>query len=80
MATRCGIRISQADMQKLNGIVRDRMTVLSIKEPMTYFQLVESRSDKGREEWDQLLADYMNGETFFFRDSGQFTLLKEQIL
>ena len=80
MTSCCGIRIAQADTQKLSGIVRDRMMALSIKDPLTYFQLVGSRSEEGGEEWDQLLADFMNGETFFFRDSGQFTLLKEQIL
>lgn len=76
----CGIRISQEETQKLCRIVRNRMTALSMKDPIEYFQLVESRSGEGRAEWEQFLAHFMNGETFFFRDSGQFTLLKEQIL
>lgn len=76
----CGIRISQEETQKLSGIVRNRMTALSLKDPIQYFQLVESQSDEGVAEWEQLLALFMNGETFFFRDKGQFTLLKEHIL
>jgi len=75
-----GIRISQEETQKLSGIVRNRMTALSLKDPIQYFQLVESQSEEGVAEWEQLLALFMNGETFFFRDKGQFTLLKEHIL
>ncbi len=76
----CGLRISQGETQKLSGIVRNRMAVLSLNDPMQYFQLVASQSMEGRAEWQELLAFFMNGETFFFRDNGQFTLLKEHIL
>jgi len=76
----CGVKISQEETHKLSQIIQSRMTALSVNEPIRYFQLVESQSAEGVTEWDQLLARFMNGETFFFRDSGQFTLLKEQIL
>ncbi len=80
MSSFCGIRISREQTQKLGEIVRTRMTALTLKDPMQYFQVVESQSEEGVEEWEQLLSFFMNGETFFFRDSGQITLLKEQIL
>ena len=80
LSSRCGIRISQEETQKLCGIVRNRMAVLSMIDPIEYFQLVDSPSGEGSAEWEQLLAHFMNGETFFFRDSGQFTILKEHIL
>ncbi len=76
----CGTRISEGETQKLDGIVRKRMELLSLHDPVHFFQLVESQSNEGKAEWDQLLSLFMNGETFFFRDSGQFALLKEHIL
>jgi chemotaxis protein methyltransferase CheR len=76
----CGLQISQEQTPKISGIVRKRMMVHSLLDPIQYFQLVESQSEEGVAEWEQLLALFMNGETFFFRDSGQFRLLKEHIL
>jgi chemotaxis protein methyltransferase CheR len=76
----CGIRISNDEKPKLTEILRKRMTVHSVQDPLLYFQLVESPSREGIAEWEQLLALFLNGETHFFRDSGQITLLKDQIL
>lgn len=76
----CGIRISNDEEQKLTEILRKRMTALSVQDPLLYFQLVESPSMEGIAEWEQFLALFLNGETHFFRDSGQINLLKEQIL
>ncbi len=76
----CGTQISEGETQKLNGIVRKRMAILSLHDPVHYFQLVESQSKEGKAEWEELLSLFMNGETFFFRDSGQIALLEEQIL
>ena len=76
----CGLQIFQEQTPTLRGIVRKRMMVHSLLDPIQYFQLVESQSEEGVAEWEQLLALFMNGETFFFRDSGQFRLLKEHIL
>jgi len=76
----CGIRISNDEKQKLTEILRKRMTALSVQDPLLYFQLVESPSTEDIAEWEQLLALFLNGETHFFRDSGQITFLKEQFL
>ena len=76
----CGTQISEGETQKLNEIVHKRMAMLSLHDPVHYFQLVDSQSNAGKAEWEQLLSLFMNGETFFFRDSGQFSLLKEHIL
>ncbi len=76
----CGTQISEGETQKLNEIVRKRMALLSLPDPVHYFQFVESQSIEGNAEWEQLLSLFMNGETFFFRDSGQFALLKDDIL
>ncbi len=75
----CGTQISEGETQKLSGIVGKRMAILSLHDPVHYFQLVDSQSNAGKAEWEQLLSLFMNGETFFFRDSGQIALLKEHI-
>ncbi len=80
MASCCGIRMAQEDRCKLSHIIQQRMGILSIQDPILYFQLVDSQSDGGIAEWEQLVALFMNGETFFFRDSGQFSVLKKHIL
>jgi chemotaxis protein methyltransferase CheR len=76
----CGIRMSNDEKPKLAETLRKRMTVHSVQDPLLYFQLVESPSREGVAEWEHLLALFLNGETHFFRDSGQMTLLKDQIL
>jgi len=76
----CGITISQEDTHKLSLLIQNRMTTLSVNDPIRYFQLVESHSAAGAAEWEQLLSRFTNGETFFFRDSGQISLLREHIL
>ena len=75
----CGITISQEDTSKLSLLIHDRMTTLSVDDPIRYFRLVESQSPAGVAEWEQLLSCFTNGETFFFRDSGQISLLQEHI-
>ena len=72
--------MSNDEKPKLTEILRKRMTVHSVQDPLLYFQLVESPSREGVAEWEQLLALFLNGETHFFRDSGQITLLKDNIL
>ena len=52
----CGFRMSQEEPQKLNKIFRNRMTALSVKDPIQFFQLVEPQSGEGLAERGQLLA------------------------
>ena len=52
------------------------MTVLSLKDPIQYFQLAESPSEEVLGEWEHMLAYFMNGETSFCWDSGQLCFLK----
>ena len=80
LASFCGMLMSQEEHQKLCRIIRKRMTTLLLNDPIQYYQLLDSPSEEGITEWEQLLSLFMNGETFFFRDNGQFTLLKEYIL
>jgi len=48
--------MSQEELQKLNKISRNRMTALSVKDSIQFFQLVEPQSEEGLAEWEQLLA------------------------
>ena len=60
----CGLRISQEHSQKLHGIVRMRMMVHSLSDPIRYFQLVESHGGNNRLDSLGLLFDiqrYLHG-------------------
>ncbi|MEE8124598.1 MAG: hypothetical protein V3T42_02170 [Nitrospirales bacterium] len=52
----CGIRIFQEETKKLSKVVRTRMTALSVKNSIPYFQLIDSQSEEGLAEWEQLPA------------------------
>ncbi|MDH5426609.1 MAG: chemotaxis protein CheR [Nitrospirota bacterium] len=80
ISSSCGITVSQEDTHKLSLLIHNRMAALSVNDPIRYFQLVESRSAAGVAEWEHLLSRLTNGETFFFRDSGQIALLRDHIL
>ena len=62
MSSLCGIRISQEDTQKLSGIVRKRMTALSLKDPIQYFQ--QSRSQWVLNEPIRKMGTFREGNIF----------------
>ncbi|MBF0124983.1 MAG: hypothetical protein HQL60_06580 [Magnetococcales bacterium] len=46
----------------------------------SYLSLLQSRTVVAEEEWRQLILDLTTGESYFFRDGGQMTLLREVLL
>lgn len=75
-----GMRLRDEDTLKLGESLRGRMTCLKLTDPAMYLQLLKSKTNDGLTEWEQLVSLFTNGETYFFRDSGQFTLLKKTVL
>jgi chemotaxis protein methyltransferase CheR len=75
-----GIRLRDEDTRKLGESLRQRMTCLKLTDPANYLQLLTGKTSDGLTEWEQLVSLLINGETYFFRDSGQFTLLKKTVL
>ncbi len=63
------------------------MRVLKLASPEQYYQYLASHVDIGKtdfmkvhHEWQQLIQLLTTGESYFFRDRGQFQLLRQQIL
>lgn len=75
-----GIRLRDEDTRKLRESLRQRMTCLKLTDPAMYLQLLTCKTSDGLTEWEILVSLLINGETYFFRDSGQFTLLKKTVL
>lgn len=75
-----GMRLRDEDTRKLRESLRQRMTCLKLTDPAMYLQLLKCQTSDGLTEWEQLVSLFTNGETYFFRDSGQFTLLKKTVL
>lgn len=78
---RTGIQIRQNDQKEFEKVVFSRIKDLGLSIPESYYQLLESESEteSSKGEWAILLRDITNSESFFFRDKGQFRLLKEII-
>ncbi|MEO0456602.1 MAG: CheR family methyltransferase [Cyanobacteria bacterium P01_A01_bin.114] len=75
-----GWQIKPKDRTILEQKIQHRMAVLSITQPESYHQLLLAQTSESRQEWQNLIALLSNPESFFFRDRGQFSVLRQSIL
>lgn len=82
-----GLHIREQDLSLLWQKIQVRMRALNLASPEQYYQYLVSNSDSNKTdlirpqyEWQQLIQLLTTGESYFFRDRGQFQLLKQQIL
>ena len=80
VASRIGVRIGSLGDSRLLDQVERRIKIQAGGNPTAYLALLQADTSESQLEWDQLIPLVTNGETFFFRDQGQFALLKETIL
>lgn len=80
IAWRTGLQMRQEDMGKWRAIINSRLSSAGLPSLAEYYQLLISDSGKSKSEWRELLAILTTGESYFFRDKGQFSLLKNLIL
>lgn len=88
ISTNTGLHIREQDRDSLCKKIYARMKFLKFTVPEQYYQLLktgneQSNSQRGtlsEREWRELALLLTTGETFFFRDIGQITLLKNRIL
>jgi chemotaxis protein methyltransferase CheR len=91
IANQIGFRIRQQDLQYFQQKIKSRITELKLTNIQEYYRLLDNATDKERDffsqenlvaerEWKKLASLITNGESFFFRDRGQFDLLANQIL
>ncbi|RYG66882.1 hypothetical protein EON80_14625 [bacterium] len=80
IATRTGLQIRDKDRGDLQKTLLERMGALKIGRSESYLQLLEAQNSVQQGEWTRLLPRLTNGESYFWRDKGQFSLLKTRIL
>lgn len=87
-----GFHIKPKDYQSLETKLKNRIEILNLSNLEEYFNLLKdgintnsesispSRIYKSNQEWNTLASIITNGESFFFRDRGQFNLLEKNII
>jgi chemotaxis protein methyltransferase CheR len=91
IANQIGFRIRQQDLQYFQQKINSRITELKLANVKEYYHLLDNVINENQDffaseklvaerEWKKLANLITNGESFFFRDRGQFDLLANQIL
>lgn len=75
-----GLSIREQDRKKLDEVLHSRMRFLGSGSLEDYYGLLQESSEESHIEWQELIIGLTTGETYFFRDKGQFSLLKSWIL
>ncbi len=80
IVARTGLRLRDRDHEAFHHFVESRVRALRLPSPVTYHQLLTSQLDSHTGEWEKLVSMLANNESYFFRDSGQFSLLKYRLI
>jgi chemotaxis protein methyltransferase CheR len=72
-----GLSVTDKD---LRSTVTSRMKELGFDDVGEYCRFLEADSDETKKEWKRLCQIITTGESFFFRDKGQFYLLRNTVL
>lgn len=82
---RLGLRPGPPELTRLGETLEERSRALRLRSLPDYVRLLESAGAPGggpeaAREWRALVALVTNGESYFFRDRGLVTLLRERLL
>ncbi|MEM1367843.1 MAG: CheR family methyltransferase [Cyanobacteria bacterium P01_H01_bin.15] len=84
LETETGIAIRGNDWPNFRRKLELRAKAAGFEQLLDYYQLLSSSESsiakKRQAEWQHLITDVTIGETFFFRDRGQFDLLQNTLL
>jgi chemotaxis protein methyltransferase CheR len=80
IVTRTGLHIPPRDVGKLQEVIAARMRYLHLSEAREYFKILARDGAQNRQEWEEFTGPLTTGESYFFRDQGQFALLRTRIL
>jgi chemotaxis protein methyltransferase CheR len=78
LTRRIGLRLTDGDVAKLERLLRVRAGMTGDGDPFVY--LASLSTEELDREAEFLTAQLTPGETYFFRDQGQFALLRSRIL
>lgn len=77
---RTGLQMRLEDKEKWRALINSRLRSVRLPSLGEYYQLLISDSVESKSEWRELLGILTTGESYFYRDKGQFSLLKNLIL
>lgn len=80
IAARTGLQLRAREREALRRLVTERSAALRLPDAISYRVLLDGETPQATREWEYLTAHLTNNESYFFRDRGQMTLLREQIL
>jgi chemotaxis protein methyltransferase CheR len=75
---RLGVCLTPRLSRILPAVLSARVGELGLDDPERYLRLLEE--DEERQEWERLVPMLTVGESYFFRDAGQFRALRERVL
>ncbi|HEX8832917.1 MAG TPA: CheR family methyltransferase [Abditibacteriaceae bacterium] len=80
IAERMGLQMRPQDAALFLKTLATRIQTLRLSSGEEYYALLQNGSARGEAEWKQLYILLTNQESYFFRDLGQFQLLRERVL
>ncbi|BAQ66042.1 protein-glutamate O-methyltransferase CheR [Geminocystis sp. NIES-3709] len=78
IAKQTGIEIRSQNYGSMGDNILSRVQELKLSSPQTYYNLL--LNSEGEEEWQKFVCLTTNKESYFFRDKGQFSLLRNTLL
>lgn len=80
ISTKTGIKIRADELRGASGYIREKLRSVPFSNIDSYLRILESDSPESILEWKELINGITIGESYFFRDKGQFSLLENRIL
>jgi chemotaxis protein methyltransferase CheR len=80
IAEKTGLLIREQDVGRLREVISARIKHYKLSGPEDYYRMLQAAPEQSEAEWQKLISLITVGESYFFRDKGQFALLKDQIL
>lgn len=80
VADRTGLVLPERERRRFEQTISERFRLRKVASIDDYCALLNSDTVECREEWKSLVRNLTTGETYFFRDKGQFAVLEERIL
>ncbi|HEY9692015.1 MAG TPA: CheR family methyltransferase [Oculatellaceae cyanobacterium] len=80
LVSQAGWQIRQQDYISLGHKIEFRVKALKLLNAEAYYQLLSAETEQSYHEWRQLALLLTTTETYFFRDEGQFSLLRNKLI
>ncbi|MGF1512637.1 MAG: CheR family methyltransferase [Elainellaceae cyanobacterium] len=80
ISEKTGLNIKEKDLEAIWKLVSKRIEHSRLNTLEEYCQLLRASTLASQEEWNKLIPSITNAESFFFRDKGQFSLLRRHIV